>query len=123
MDVSALNVDGEWLEIETENEDFGKLRVRVVPRQYGGLIRMAINEDMIQYLSELVVDWDISSNGEKVECSHANKMKYLSVLAGWRIKNPKYQREDIKMKSVGAEIIAFAQDIKNFTKNLQPTLN
>ena len=123
MDVTKLQVDGEWLELETENEDFGILKVKVVPHQYGGLTRMAIKEDMIELLAQLVIDWDLESGKKKIEPTRENKIKYLSILAGWKIKNPRYGQKGSIFENVGTEIIAFAQDIKNFTKNSKPILN
>jgi len=123
MDVTKLQVDGEWLELETDNEDFGTLRVKIVPHQYGGLMRMVLKEDMVELLAQLVIDWDLESDGKKVELTRENKIKYLSILAGWKIKNPQYALKGAIFENVGSEIIAFAQDIKNFTKNSKPTLN
>lgn len=123
MDVSKLNVEGEWLDLEVEDKDFGALKVLVVPRQYSGVIKMAMNNDMVEFVANLVVGWNLKNGKKEIECSYENKMKYLSVLAGWKITNPRYMMKTIKFKSVGAEIIAFAQDIKNFTKNSKPISN
>ena len=123
MDVTNLLADGEWLELETEHEDFGILKVKVIPRQYSGLIKMVLNDDMIEMLANLIVDWNLESEGKKIELTHENKIKYLSILAGWKIKNPRFGKKGQIFENVGTEIIAFAQDIKNFTKNSKPTLN
>lgn len=123
MDVSKLNVEGEWLELEVEDKDFGQLKVLIVPRQYGGLIKMVMNDDMVQFVATLVVGWNLKDGKKEIECNQENKMKYLSVLAGWKITNPKYAMKGTMFKNVGTEIIAFAQDIKNFTKNSKPISN
>jgi len=123
MDISKLSVDGEWLKLETDNEDFGNLEVLVVPRKYGGLMKMVMNDDMIQLISTLVIGWNLTIGKKEIECTHENKMKYLSIMADWKIKNPRYAQKGAMFETIGAEIIAFAQDIKNFTKNSKPISN
>lgn len=120
MDVSKLNVEGEWLTLEVENKDFGTLKILVAPRQYSGLTKMVMNEDMIQFVLSLVLDWNLKDGKKKIECTPENKMKYMSVLAGWKITNPKYGKKGAIFENVGTEIIAFAQDINNFVKNSKP---
>ena len=117
MDVTKLNVDGEWLELETTCEEFGALRVRVVPRQFSGTLSMVLNDDVIRLVSHLVVDWNLENKGKKVPCNSENKEKYLPIIAGWKINNPKHAKKGAIFENVGTEIIAFAQDIKNFVKN------
>ena len=123
MDVSKLNVEGEWLELEVENKDFGTFKVLIVPRHYSGLANMVMKDDMTRFLTTLVVDWNLKDGKKKIECTLDNKMKYLSVLASWKITNPKYAEKGMMFQNVGTEIIAFAQNIKNFTKNSKPISN
>jgi hypothetical protein len=117
MDIGKLNVDGEWLELEPENEKFGPFKVKVIPNPFYDAIVDTINQDVTSLLKRLVVDWDLEKNGEKLPCTKEHKNSYLPTLAGWKIKNAKYTDEGVNYKSVGSEIIAFSQEIDNFTKN------
>jgi hypothetical protein len=115
-DVSKLNVDGEWLELDTELEDFGKMKVKVIPANSNRLIHIA-KEDIVGIIVSVVVEWDLSKGRKKVPCDEENKYKYLSALSEVKISNPRYALKGEIFRTVGSEILAFSQNIKNFTKN------
>lgn len=125
MDLSNLNVEGEWLEVEIiEPKEFaGTVKLLIVPRPYSSAMKMILHDDMDLLLANLVVDWNLWKDGKKIEPTKVNKLAYFATMHGWKLKEYKYTNEDVKPKNFGTEIIAFAQDIKNFTKNLKPTLN
>lgn len=116
MDIGKLNVDGEWVELKTENEKFGILKVKVVPNPYDSIIDVA-SSSLSALINRLVVDWNLEKGGKKLPFTDENKRKYLPVISSWRVKNPKHSSKNLKYKSVGSEIIAFSQDVDNFTKN------
>ena len=116
MDIGKLNLEGEWLEIETENEEFGALKVLVLPESLSGAARLW-RDDFSGYVAAAIADWDLNDKGEKIPCDEENKAKYIPVLARMRIKNPVHTMESVVVKTIGSEIIAFSQDLKNFTKN------
>ena len=113
-DVSKLNVDGEWLELDIEG--FGKNKFKIVPASTNRLFHIA-NEDFIGLMVLVVVDWDLTKGKKKIPCDEENKCSYLSALSEAKINNPKYAKKGSIYETVGAEIIAFSQNIKNFTKN------
>jgi hypothetical protein len=117
MDIGKFNFDGEWLELQPENEKFGAFKVKVIPNPFYDAIIDTLNQDVTSLVKRLVVDWTLEKEGEKVPCNEENKRRYLPPIAGWRIKNAKYTAPEVNYKSVGSEIIAFSQEIENFTKN------
>lgn len=125
MDVSKLNVEGEWLEVEIiePKEYAGIVKIMIVPRPYSSLMKMLIHDDVDLLLANLVIDWNLWKNGNKIEPTQQNKLAYFATMHGWKLKKYKYTSKDVKNKNIGTEIIAFAQDIKNFTKNSKPISN
>jgi len=115
-DVSKLSVDGEWLELDTEIEDFGKFKVKVVPANTNRIIHIA-KEDIVGVICSVVTDWDLTKGATKVPCDEENKHKYLLALSEVKIKNPKHAMKGEMFRTVGSEILAFSQNIKNFIKN------
>lgn len=116
MDISKYNFEGEWVTIETENADFGKLEVLVVPVGVDKT-REIMDGNIFAIIDAVVIDWNLTSNGTKIECNTANKKKYLSKIAMWSAKNPQHSKAAGEKKSVGSEIIGFSQNDANFTKN------
>lgn len=116
MDIGRVNFDGEWLELEAEDEEFGSLKVLVLPESLTG-IPYLWNGDLLGYISSVVMDWDLMDGEKRVPYDDENKRKYLSILSRIRIKNPKYTKPEIRVKTFGSEIIAFSQNLKNFIKN------
>jgi len=115
-DVSKLNVEGEWLELDTELEDFGKFKVKVIPVNTNRFFYIA-KQDIIGVICSVVIDWDLTKGKNKVPCDEENKYKYLSALSEIKIKNPTHALKGELYRTVGCEILAFSQNIKNFTKN------
>ena len=113
-DVSKLNVDGEWLELDIEG--FGKNRFKIVPASINRLIQIA-KEDLVGLMVLVVIDWDLTKGKEKIPCDEENKCSYLSALSEAKINNPSHALKGRIYETVGAEIIAFSQNVKNFTKN------
>mgnify|MGYP006289784775 CR=1 FL=1 len=116
MNIGKLNVDGEWLELEPENEKFGTLKVKVIPDQVDFSINV-IRGSVAGYVKDLVVDWNLKREDVEIPCDKENKDRYIPIIANMGVKNPKYTDEKIRDKSVGSEIIAFSQNLENFTKN------
>ena len=113
-DISKLNVDGEWLELDIEG--FGKNKFKIVPASINRLIQIA-KEDLVGLMILAVVDWDLAIGKKKIPCDEENKRSYLSALSEAKINNPSHALKGKIYETVGSEIIAFSQNIKNFIKN------
>jgi len=76
------------------------------------------NEQTIRFLFEksieLIQDWDLSKDGQKIPCTKENKKKYMRYLCDLSIK-------DTKDMTLLRAIIEFASEISNYTKKLKPT--
>ncbi len=108
MNIKKL-VEGEWMEFEPEDERIGQLRLRVRPM---GLDIAAWDltgpAQMVKVLSELVIDWNLDADGEKIECTPETRATYLPSIYLIKTKNGGF---------VGNEVLAFCQNIGNFLKN------
>jgi len=113
MEVKHL-VEGEWLSAETEKAGPVNLKVRYVSYHEAVLFQKLKNaEASLATVEGLIIDWDLTSNGKKLKCNKENKIKYVCYLIGLDLKV-----DDGKpAKSLGQEIMQFAIDPKNFTKN------
>ena len=113
MEVKHL-IEGEWLEAETEKAGPVKLRIRYVSYHEAVLFRKLKSEEAsLEAIENLIIDWDLTDDGKKLECSKENKIKYVPYLIGLDLKT-----EDGKStKSLGLEIMQFAITVSNFTKN------
>ncbi len=132
MDVSKFQLEGEWLEVEVKSKNvIGPLRFKVKPLSSDEQIDLAEAgkgniKDFLKQINELVLDWDLEDEKEKLICDDENKKKYLPYLIGMRVKLEKDDDSMIEdeegkkikiIKSVGVTIISFAQDFGNFVKN------
>ncbi len=108
MNIKKL-VEGEWMEFEPEDERIGELRLRVRPL---GLdiagIELTGAAQMVKVLSDLVMDWNLDADGERIECTPETRATYLPSLYLIKTKAGGY---------VGNEVLAFCQSIGNFLKN------
>lgn len=113
MEVKHLN-EGEWLTVDTEKAGPVKLRIRYVSYHEAVLFQKLKDEEAsLDTIEGLVVDWDLTDNGKKVECSKENKVKYVPFLIGLTLK----AEEGEARRSLGQEIMRFALDPGNFVKN------
>lgn len=142
MDVSKFQIKGEWLELEVESKKvIGPLKFLVKPLSSDDQLDMAdvSREDKKGFLNkiqDLVLDWDLTKNGEKLECNAESKSIYLPYLIPMNLKEEKEDEkekgimadEDLDEKpepkrarfiqdTVGLRILGFAQDFTNFIKN------
>ena len=145
MDVSKFQIKGEWLELEVASKKvIGPLKFLVKPLSSDDQLDMAdiSREDRKAFLNkiqDLVIDWDLTKDGEKLECSDENKKSYLPYLIPMNLKEEKKKKEDEGPKeiladedldkkpeakrarfiqdTVGLRILGFAQDFTNFIKN------
>lgn len=136
MDVTKFQIKGEWLEIEVESEKVeGPLKFLIKPLSSDAQMDMAevgreSRKEFLTKIQDLVIDWDMTKNGEKLECSAENKKIYLPYLIPMNLKVKKEEEKEImadedldkpKTKkipdSVGLAILGFAQDFGNFIKN------
>ena len=142
MDVSKFQVEGEWLEVNIDSEkipDPVKFKIKPLSSmdqlEYGEAAR----DDRAKYLLklyDLVLDWDLTNNGNKLDCTKANKELYMKYLLPLDLKDPeeeegpkeiladedKDKKEDEKpgkkiKNTVGLAIFNFAKDFTNFIKN------
>jgi len=113
-DVSKLNIDGEWIELDIEG--LGKNKFKIVPANTNRLIQIA-REDLVGLMVLVVIDWDLTKKKEEIPCDDENKRKYLSALSEAKINNPEHALKGKVFETVGSEILAFSQNIKNFIKN------
>ena len=118
MDVTKLQMGGEWLEVEAENEKIGQLRFKVRPSSTKEQIQYAkaIVEDrekIIDEISKLVIDWSLEQDGEPLPCTDENKALYMPHLIGVSVK----VEGPAENQSVGSQIILFSNEFGNFVKN------
>lgn len=144
MDVSKFQIKGEWLELEVESKKLiGPLKFMVKPLTSDDQLDMAeiSREDKKGFLNkilDLVLDWDLTKNGEPLLCDDENKKAYMPYLIPMNLKKEKEKKkeepkeiladEDLDIKpepkrarfvqdTVGLRILGFAQDFTNFIKN------
>ncbi len=113
MDVSKLLTAGEWLDVPSVEgyEEFGPFRLKITPLdpleyiEIMGQLKMAretlkpeelapFMEKFIPKILGLVVDWNFEESGNKIDCSEANKTKYLRRLLARRMKNDQGKYDD-----------------------------
>lgn len=137
MDVSKFQIKGEWLELEVKSKKLvGPLKFLIKPLSSDEQLDMADlgREERKKFLAkiqDLVLDWDLTKNGEKLECNDENKKSYLPYLIPMTLKEKKEEEEkeitaDMDLDkpkpkkipgTVGLAILGFAQDFTNFIKN------
>lgn len=143
MDVSKFQINGEWLELEVESKKVvGPLKFLIKPLSSDDQLDMADigRDDQKKFLNtviDLVLDWDLTRNGEKLPCEGEDKELYLKYLIPMNLKEEKKEeKEDDKPKeimadedldkkpkpkkipgTIGLAILGFAQDFGNFIKN------
>ncbi len=146
MDVSKFQIKGEWLELEVESKKvIGPLKFRIKPQTSDDQLDMAEigREDKKGFLNkilDLVLDWNLTKDGESLPCDDENKKAYLPYLIPMNLKKEKKEKkeeeqpkeifadEDLDKKpqpkrarfiqdTVGLRILGFAQDFSNFIKN------
>ena len=139
MDVTKFQIKGEWLELDVESEKVeGPMKFLIKPLSSDGQLDMAevgreSHKDFLNKIQDLVIDWDLTNNGEKLECNDENKKLYLPYLIPMNLKAEKAEKEEGKEvmadedldkpkiqkipDSVGLAILGFAQDFGNFIKN------
>ena len=123
MKIVNFNPDGEWLEIDVVSKvSSGIFKVKVIPISINAEFRL-MKYDLAGYVSDMVVDWNLNVDGKDVPCDDESKKRWVPVISKWEVGKAKYQDKKFRIKNVGAEIIAFAQDVENFTKNSKPTSN
>jgi len=136
MDVSKFQMSGEWLELEVESKKIvGPLKFLIKPLSSDEQLSMADlgredNKEFLTRIQDLVLDWDLTKNGEKLACDEENKKSYLPYLFPMTLKKEKEEEKELtadidldepKPKkipgTVGLAILGFAQDFTNFIKN------
>jgi len=119
MDFSNYD-SGEWLEIPRDvngKPDPIKLKLvwmslretmtfRETDRSEKGLA------ESLDHISRHIVDWNLESNGQKIPCTKESKDRYVEALIAIKVKNA--AGED---STVGREMVAFAANPENYTKN------
>jgi len=128
MDISKLN-SGAWLEVEPIDEKIGTIRLKLssismVQAEEFTEIFSEENQNAVRrimdQISELIVDWNLESEGKKIECNEENKKRYEENKKRYLPHIFKVMvRDEDKEEPVilGAKIIEFAQNIDNFLKN------
>jgi len=136
MDVSKFQMKGEWLELEVESKKLvGPLKFLVKPLSSDEQLDMAeigreSSKKFLTKVQDLVMDWDLTKNGEKLECNEENKESFLPYLIPMSLKKEEEEEKEVtadedldkpKVKkipgTVGLAILGFAQDFANFIKN------
>ncbi|MCK5127902.1 MAG: hypothetical protein KAR42_16715 [candidate division Zixibacteria bacterium] len=141
MDVSKFQIKGEWLELEVKSKKvIGPLKFLVKPLSSDDQLDMADigRDDKKQFLNtilDLVLDWNLTQNGQKLPCDAENKELYLKYLIPMNLKEKEEEKEKetkeimadedldkpkparIIPDTVGLSILGFAQDFSNFIKN------
>jgi len=144
MDVSKFQIKGEWLELEVESKKvIGPLKFLVKPQTSNDQLDMAeIGRDdkkgFLTKILDLILDWDLTKNGEPLLCDDENKKAYMPYLIPMNLKKEEKKKEeepkeiladeDLDEKpepkrarfiqdTVGLRILGFAQDFSNFIKN------
>lgn len=136
MDVSKFQIKGEWLEIEVASKKIiGPLKFLVKPLSSEDQIDMASigrenAKEFLTKIQDLVLDWNLTNNGESLICDDENKKSYLPYLIPMDLKKEKKEEKEIMADedldepkvekipdSVGLAILGFAQDFGNFIKN------
>jgi len=121
MDISKLN-SGAWLEVEPIDEKIGTIRLKLssismVQAEEFTEIFSEENQNAVRrimdQISELIVDWNLESEGKKIECNEENKKRYLPHIFKVMVRDEDKEEPVI----LGAKIIEFAQNIDNFLKN------
>jgi len=118
MDVSKIQLGGEWLELEAVSENIGRLRFKVRPSstkeqlQYAKAI-VDDREKIIDEISKLVIEWSLEKDGEPLPCTDENKAAYMPHLIGVAVK----VEGPAENQSVGSQIILFSNEFGNFVKN------
>jgi len=101
MDVKKLQLGGEWLEIEAENEKIGLLRFKVLPssiRDQFSYLKAFIgdHEKIIEEITKLVIEWNLEEDGEPLPCTDENKKIYIPHLIGVFIKKEEAEQKENK---------------------------
>ena len=113
MEVKHL-IEGEWLTAETEKAGPVKLKIQYVSYHEAVLFRKLKGDEAgIERIENMIVDWDLTSNGKKLKCDKENKIKYIPYLIGLDLK----VEDGETAKNLGQEIMQFAITVSNFTKN------
>lgn len=107
MNIKKL-VEGEWLELQPEDERVGVLRLRVRPLS----MDLAATEltgvpQMIALLEGLVMDWNLEQDLQIIPCTPETRAAYLPSLYLLKVKDGGF---------VGNETLAFCQQIGNFLR-------
>lgn len=137
MDVSKFQVDGAWLELELESDKIiGPLKLKIKPLSAAeqieyGRIAAENRDEYLKKIYDLVLEWNLTNNGQPVPCDEKNRELYLKYLVPLSLKQEKKQRKEIladqdkdkeeeepKVKmTVGLAMFNFAKDFTNFVKN------
>lgn len=136
MDVSKFQIEGEWLEVEVKSKKVtGPLKFLVKPLSSDDQLDMADmgrenRKEFLIKIQDLVLDWDLTKDGKKLDCNDENKKSFLPFLIPMELKEEKEEEKEVmadedldepKSKkipgSVGLAILGFAQDFGNFIKN------
>ncbi|MCK4759029.1 MAG: hypothetical protein KAT69_03225 [Candidatus Aminicenantes bacterium] len=137
MDVSKFQIKGEWLELEVKSKKLiGSLKFLVKPLSSSEQLDMAdigreSRTEFLDKIQDLVIDWNLTKNEQKLECNDENKKSFLPYLIPMTLKEEEKEEEkeitadeDLdkpKPKkipgTVGLAILGFAQDFTNFIKN------
>ena len=142
MDVSKFQVEGEWLELKINSDRVpDPVRFKVKPLsaieqiEYGDVARES-REKYFDKLYDLILDWDLTKNGSKLECTPENRSLYMKFLLPLELEEEKKEGEPKEIladedkdkadeeepgkklkSSVGLAIFEFASDFTNFIKN------
>ena len=136
MDVSKFQIKGEWLELEVKSKKLiGSLKFLIKPLSSSEQLDMAdigreSRTEFLDKIQDLVMDWDLTKDGEKLVCDEENKKSFLPYLIPMTLKEEEEKEKEItadedlnesKAKkipgTVGLAILGFAQDFTNFIKN------
>ena len=137
MDISKFQLGGEWLELKVKHQD-GEMPLKLLVKPLSAPEQMDLGElarkntkKFIAKTDDLVLDWDLTEEGERFPCTPENKKKvlpYLTFMSLIEDEEPQDVEEkkdeepqDVEPKkaarTVGIAVIEFAQNFDNFIKN------
>lgn len=116
LDLSPEVMDPPTLKVKLAPSSMDELQDLINPsgpNKISGMLR--------QVISDAIMEWDLTLNGEAVPCTGENKRKYLRHLVGQRVLEVNGQplRKDIDGIGtlLGGQILEISGDPKNFLKN------
>lgn len=123
MDIKKLDLAGSWAYFDAVDERIGRLGfflLPVSPEIERETVRGYDRDDydaIFKSVKKLILDWDLTADGEKLECTDETKNEYLPHLLRIRVRREVKTPDEKDSELLGPAIYKHADEISNFVKN------